>query len=843
MSTPCGRDISAGSEHAVDSAEADALLARARRLYAREMEAGFSGEMAMERVEHRLRSEAKTMELLAERNRLLSLRAKLRVKAFVRQFPTFGEGLQALLEGSNKKINGARFSVDYQSRATFGKYFGRFVATLDEHGLAGDFMRNEHVQDVYRELWELGKEGGSVGRTGNDKAVRIAQAIHDVGREMVARQNQAGAYIRLLPGYVMRQTHDVERIRHLGGFGTSAESQSRSYRAWRDFILPLLDHNATFEGLDPEFVLRNVHQGLYSGFHGPDPDMATVAALPYKGSHAGKVSRERVLHFKDADSAYAYNQAFGMKSLRDQITGDMRFRSRSIALMENFGPAPRQLFDVLRGELHAEARAREDAATQVESLGKWSIDAAFNELTGHNDHPLNHTLARVANNTRLWTSMAKMGGVVLSSFGDKAFIQAESAFQGISGLQTLGAQITGMFSRTPDQTRALRLMGVALDGLLGQVMGRYSNFRPISGGLHWAQKRFFDLNFLNWWTDANKATMAELMSAHLAEHADLPHANLPEDLKNVLSLYDINEAEWDLMRGAMWEVAADGRKFLSPDQMRVLSDEDLDATLTKMGRRVSRINREALRSELETKLRTYLVDRVDYAVPSPGIAEQKFATLGTRAGTPLGEAVRMVMMFKSFPITIMHKIGGREVYGHGASTFAEWLRSDHRGKFNMAMIIAFAGIGGYLSGAIKDALKGRKPKPLVTDDKVNWSTLNDAMLRGGGLGIMGDILFQEYDRQGHSFLGTMAGPIVGQLDPLADMATKLRKGENIGADAVKFTQSNLPFMNLFYIKPVLDYFVLWSLQEAMSPGSLKRTEQAVEKRGQDFFLKPSEVTK
>lgn len=844
MSTRCGKDISAASEHAVDSAEADALLMRARRLYERELAAGYSADVATERVEHRLRTEAKTMELIADRNRLLALRAKRRAKQFVRQFPTMGEGLLALLEGSSKTINGARFSVDYQMRATFGKYFGRFVAILDEHGVTGEFMRNEHTQDVFRELWEMGKEGGVTGRTGNERALKIAKAIHDVGREMVARQNGVGAYIRLLPGYVMRQTHDIERIRALGGIGTSDESQSRSYKAWRDFIFPLLDHTATFEGLDPEFVLRNVHQGLYSGFHGPDPDMSAVAALPYKGNHAGKVSRERVLHFKDADAAYAYNQQFGMKSLRDQITGDIRFRARSISLMENFGPSPQQLFDVLRGELHAEARAREDAGAQVESLSTWKIDAAFNELTGHNDHPANHTLARVANNVRLWTAMSKMGGALLSSFGDKAFLQAEAAYQGISTLETLGAQITGLAGRGAEGTRALRLMGVALDGLLGQVMGRYSTFRPISGGLHYAQKRFFDLNFLNWWNDANKATIAELMSAHLAEHADVAHAALPAELSRVLNLYGINELEWEMIRGTMWEVREDGRRFISPDQISTIPDSALDSALAKLERSQTPMNRAWLRNELETRLRTYLADRIDYAVPSPGVAEQRLTTLGTRAGTPIGEAVRMVMMFKSFPITILQKIGGREMYGRGANTFAEWMRDDHRGKFNMAMVIALAGIGGYLSGAVKDALKGRKPKRLTTDEGgIAWSTLNDAMLRGGGLGIMGDILFQEYDRHGHSFLGTMAGPVLGQLDPVADMATKLRKGESVGADAVKFVQGNVPFMNLFYIKPILDYFVLWNLQEAMSPGSLKRTERSVEERGQEFFVRPSEVVK
>lgn len=842
MSTPCGNNISAASENVVTPSEADQLLMRAKRLYERELQMGHSADMAQQRVEARLATEARTTELLSERNRLLSLRAKRTIKRFVRQFPTMGEGLLAMLEGSSKTITGARFSADYQSRATFGKYYGRMIAMMDEAGVTGDFLRNQHMPDVYRELWEMGREGGRVGLTGNDRAKAIARAIHDVGREMVARQNEAGAYIRLLPGYVMRQTHDTERIRSLGGFGTSSENQSRSYAAWRDFILPLLDHDATFEGLDPEHVLRNVHSGLYSGFHGPEPDMTAVSAIPYKGSHSAKVSRERVLHFKDADSAYAYNQQFGIKSLRDQITSDVRFRSRSITLMENFGPSPQQLFEVIKGELHAEARNREDAARQAESLNTWRIDAAFNELTGHNDHPQNHTLARVANNLRLWTAMSKMGGVVLSSLGDKAFLQAEAAYQGMSMLQTLGKQITGMFSRSPDQTRALRLMGVALDGLLGQTMGRYSNFRPISGTMHWAQKRFFDLNFMNWWNDTNKAAIAELMSAHLAEHANVPHGSLPAELSRVLDLYGIGSQEWDLIRASAWTVES-GNRYLSPDQLGTLPLESMDPLLRSQGRAVNGLNRVKMRNELETKLRTYLADRTDYAVPSPGVAEQRLTTMGTRAGTPLGEAVRLIMMFKSFPITILQKIGGREIYGRGAGTFAEWVRSDHRGKFNMATLVAMTAIGGYLSGTIRDALKGRKPKPLVTDGQINMATVNDAMLRGGGLGILGDILFQEYDRRGHSFIGTMAGPIVGQLDPIADMVTRAKRGESIGADAAKFVQNNTPFVNLFYIRPILDYFILWNLQESMSPGTLRRTEKSVEDRGQEFFVKPSEVAR
>lgn len=843
MSTPCGKTTAAASQDAVNADEADQLLKRARRLYERERESGESADMALLKVQNQLKTEARAMELVGERNRLLALQAKRSIKSFVRKFPTVGEGLLALMEGSSKTITGSRFSVDYQNRANFGKYFGRFIATLDEDGVTKDFLGNKHQQDVFRELWELGKEGGSPGKTGNVPAQRIAKAIHEVGREMVARQNQAGAYIRLLPGYVMRQTHDIDAIRKLGGAGTSDESQTASYVQWRDFITPLLDHNATFEGLDPEFVLRNIHQGIYSGFHGPDPDVTNVAALPYRGSHASKVSRERVLHFKDADSAYAYNQQFGMKSLRDQITADIRFRARSISMMETFGPSPKQLFDVVRGELHAEARNQEDAAKQVDSLASWKIEASFNELSGHNDHPVNHTLSRYMNNVRMVAMMSKMGGVVLSSFGDKAFIQAESAYQGISGLETLGKQITTLFPRGADRERHLRLMGVALDGILGNVMGRYSPLHAASGKLHWAQKRFFDMNFMNWWNDANKAGAAELMSAHLASHADDAYQALPTELSRVLNLYGINDVEWDIIRNTAWSTE-EGNRFLTPDNIKNASTEDIARALAAQKRPNTTFNQVRLMTEIETKLRTYLADRVDYAVPSPGVAETRLVNMNSRAGTPLGEAVRTIMMFKSFPITILQKTFGREIYGRGAMTMKEWLLHDHKGKFQLAQTIALATIGGYLSGVVKDALKGRTPKPLIKDGKIVTATLNDAALRGGGLGIMGDLLFAEYDRQYRSFLGVAAGPVAGQLDPLAEIVSKARAGENVAAETAKFVQNNTPYVNLFYIKPVLDYFVLWNLQEAMNPGSLARSERRVEDVNQQgFFLRPSDTTK
>jgi hypothetical protein len=453
-----------------------------------------------------------------------------------------------------------------------------------------------------------------------------------------------------------------------------------------------------------------------------------------------------------------------------------------------------------------------------------------------------------------------MGGVVLSSLSDKVFLQAEMAHQGIGNLDTLGKQITGMFPRGPERKKALRLMGVAMDGLMGNALSRYSNHSSTSGWAHSAQKMFFDLNLLNSWTDANKATAAELMAANLGEHADLRFEELPQELSRVLTQYDITPLRWDAIRSTV--VDARGGQMILPDQVsqipltraEALSRGDMEGAwngrsiedlVLDRGLTPTRANILRERDALETAIGTYIVDRTDIAVPTPGAAERKYSTFDTKAGTPLGEAIRMMMLFKSFPITIMRKILGREIYGRGADTMRDWLLHDHRGKFNLAMLIAMGTAAGYMSGAIRDALKGRTPKPLLLDDgSINYAALNDAAIRGGSLGILGDVLMSEYDSTYRGFLESMAGPIVGQLDQVFDIKGKALEGKNVAQPTGKLLLDNAPMINLFYIRPVLDYLVLWNLQEMMSPGSLSRMESAVEQKNhQGFYIRPTERTR
>lgn len=833
----CVKAIKNASHHdEMTDEQAKELLARMDAL-AKERAKKLNGdyEKALREIEGELVYEDKLLASIDKRNRLLTIQAKRRIKDFASRFPTIGEGLRAFLEGSNKNIMGARNSVDYQSRAIHGKYFGRMVAEMEEADVFTEFRKGDLEKEIYIEMGEIGLEGGRPGRSGSVKAQKIAEIIHNITDEMVSRQNRAGAYITKKPGYVMRQSHDRMTLRRAGA------TQKESFEKWSEFIMPLLDHEATFKGNTPRSFLRLVHEGLYTGIHGRASDEAEIDGFALHGSLAKKSSSQRVLHFKDAESAFEYNQTFGTKHLRDGIISDLLFRSRNIVLMENLGPNPEYTFRQVVSEMGEASRTRDDGGVQSDSLRDWKLEAAFNEVTGLNDIPQNVSLHRISSSIASLARMSKMGGVVLTSLGDKAFLQSEMAFQGISGLQTLAHQITGMLPRGADRKRSLRLMGVALDGLMGNVARRYS-FHSSAGALQSWEQKFFKYNFLSQWTDLNKATAAELMAGHMGEYSMFRMTELPDDLQRVLNTYEISETEWNLARSTVYD--AGDAMFVTPDKFSQIRVADIIGAIREKGLKPTSANIQRFKDELETKFRTYFKDRADFAVPTPGAAQKKWTTFNTRSGTPIGEALRTFMLLKGFPITVFSKIMGRDVYGRGSPTFMHWLQHDHKGKFAMAQLIALTTIGGYLSGVMKDALKGRGPKELITDGKINMKTLNDAALRGGGMGIMGDFLFAEYDRRYRSFLGTAAGPVFGQLDQLGDIYTRARAGDNVVHQAGKLAMENTPYINLFYTRPILDYYVLWNIQEMMDPGSLRRMESTIEENNaQEFFMRPSDLVR
>lgn len=344
------------------------------------------------------------------------------------------------------------------------------------------------------------------------------------------------------------------------------------------------------------------------------------------------------------------------------------------------------------------------------------------------------------------------------------------------------------------------------------------------------------MSLLPRWNDALRSSVATSLANNLGENAHLTHDQLPGQLRNILSQYDITPSRWDHLRSTVYD--HEGSKFITPDMIHT-ADSELHKLVESEGNKPTDTNIARMRDKLETSLGTYFADRADIAVPTPGAKERKFATFGTQAGTPLGETLRLMMMFKSFPITIMSKILGRDVYGNGADTVKQWLVNDNRGKFNMALTISMMTAAGYVSQMLHDATNGKTPMPLISDGKIDWDNVQKIMVRGGSLGLFGETTMGEFSGQYRSYLEYLAGPTFGQLDSIFNMKGQLSQGKNISWPATKLLLDNTPFTNLFYIRPILNYFILWNLQEMLSPGSLERSMSRTETQNhQNFFIKP-----
>lgn len=245
------------------------------------------------------------------------------------------------------------------------------------------------------------------------------------------------------------------------------------------------------------------------------------------------------------------------------------------------------------------------------------------------------------------------------------------------------------------------------------------------------------------------------------------------------------------------------------------------------------------REAISRDYRAMLIDRAETAVLVSDKRVQAMATAGTKPGTAIGEAVRMVMQFKSFPLTFWERMIKKEIYGRGYDSLGDYWRNGKSDMVGMASFLLTSFGLGYLSLSIKEALKGRTPPPL-------WghpANVMRAMQQGGGMGIYGDILLREYDRNRTSSLAeVLAGPTIGSIGGAFDLMTSIANGDKSAIKATRLILSNTPGANLFYVKPALDNLLMYKLMEDMNPGFIRRMEaNSIRETGQQWILPPSQA--
>lgn len=807
------------------------LQARIKQLQATDGMLGL--EDAAMRAADEMGNQVKLAAAIEKRNALLNARRRAELVGYIRS--TWSDrpdlGLESFLVGTNVARPGARRSVAAEQKQLSQAYIAGFLHDIDAEGLRPFLTKGDLDADIADALWRMGMDKPLDGLSKEAQGIaKIMQKYQETAR---IDANRAGAFIRKLPGYVVRQSHDPYKIQRAG------------FKQWRDEILPLLDERTFEAGSDIDGFLLATYNGLVSGVH---LKVSTGQPNGFKGPRnlAKKVSAERVLHFKDGLAWNEYNKVYGTGSLREAFLGGMDRAGESTGMMRRLGTNPESNWNAALDELQLDLKNDPEGLRKFQQDRNGLLRTRMAEVDGTSRMAVNHVGARVAANLRAWQSMAKLGGAVISAVTDLPVAASEMRYQGKGMLSSMGTLIGGMVQgRKPaEQREILSTLGIFFDSVRGEVVSKFSADDTLGGKMSRAQQLFFKMNGLTWWTDTMRSTAALMMSHHLAYNRSLDWGKMNPDLQRTLELFDIDAGKWDLLRSTPAK-EADGREYMTTQGIDSIPEEDLAGYLTSKGRTVNDAAIGELREELRGSLRSYITDRSSYAVIEPDARTRAIMRRGTQPGTVAGELLRFVGQFKAFPVAVLQKSIGRELYGrgykpspYGANVGRELMQSMRSGngeKLGVAQLMLWTTLFGYGAMSLKDIGKGREPRP--ADDPKTWVA---AMLQGGALGLYGDFLFGEANRFGGGLTQSLSGPTLGLIDGGYDLFARMRDGDDAAAASFRFAIQNTPFANLFYTRTAMDYLFLHSVQEALNPGALRRMERRIEKENaQRFLISPS----
>ncbi len=754
------------------------------------------------------------------------------------------EGVRAMLVGSMTGRKTGKASIANLQSALSDAYMMGVAADLDKAGLTQWVGKGTYDKEIWNAMWELNRPEPDAGKLAAlPQEAKDAAAILNKWNETARiHANKAGAWIKKLDGYVTRHSHDQERI------STAGKDQ------WVNDVTEWLDWEKSMPDAAPEErlgILQRMFSDFKTGTHVKFQD-APTAGFTGETSAAKQLSFERVLHFKSADAEFAYNQKYGSGNLREAIFNNLSRMGRETALMRELGPSARYNYETIMR--HFDSRLRDigqDAARETLVTAKRTIDRTiWPLLDGDIFRVENATMARWSANVRGIEMMSDLGMATVTSITDLPIIATATRQQGVGMLrgitEALGSLLRGY--NDGERMHVIAETGVILDSVRNALADRYDVSGGQTGAVAKATKLYFGLNLLRPWTDRLRGGFVLATAHRLANHSALDFAELPPGMQHLLKQYGIDTPEWNIIRQGK-ESHADGKAFLTPEGLSDLSPETFASYAAKGDTPASHSELEAAREGLKDKLRSFFRDQATTAVVEPDAATRALMLQGTHRGTIHGEVMRHFGMYKSFTMSVMRRVMGRELFGYsdtkgGIMPAILAMIKDPTGSpfVGMANLIAFTTVFGYAAINLKDLMKGREPRQPETAGEYA-ALLSASLAQGGGLGLYGDFLFGESkSRYGQGPLESFLGPTWRRADDLKGLADALKEGQDVKGRAITKVFNNIPFVNLFYTRWAMDYLILYRLQEMSNPGYLRRMEQRVrDEKHQQFIVPPSQV--
>ena len=745
------------------------------------------------------------------RQDVLQVRAQQKIAGDVRRFRIDRPGLaaEALLAADDRAPYP---NVEFMEKAIAMQHF----AMMNE--LVHRFSRNAAGQvrdfalliDVLREAF--GEDSG------NASAKILAKAWLETAESLRLLFNKWGGSIGKMEKWGMSQVHNMLAVR------------AAPFETWRDFLMGddthegLLDRGRMIDqetGLPMtpqrlELALRSVYDTIISdGWN--DRRAGAFAGSKLANRHADS----RFLIFKDADSWLAYAQRYGRPlsalsqkldpggAIYDAMIGHVHGMARDIALMERLGPNPaatiRWLTDSIQKEAHLPKYAGRKRIDQANASAV-RIGNLYKELTGgfEVEHP---KLATAMSSVRSWESASKLGSAVLSSLGDVATQYVTRRFDGLPAMR-VGADYVRSLKPTSaaDRAHAARQRYIAESAI--RSMGSYNRWtgEAMTGEVPARlSNAVMHLSLLDKWTDEGRRLFNKQVWGAITDNAGkswetLGKGTMDRRFRRMLQRYGIGEGDWDTLRSTPLQEDG-GAHWILPDNV---PDADLARRVAEMA-----------------------LQETEMAVPSSSLRVRAAVDANLRRGSIPGEMFRSMLQFRGYPLQLFWTHGRRALEEGGFGAF----------KYAATLFIASTTMG---------ALAYQLSRIAVGEDAANMDPhenpdfFTQAMFKGGGMGIFGDLMQHVNAKDWRDFLAQNAGPVYSAIQDVGNVALSKNHGKAL-AQAIK---NNTPGSTLWYVKLAFQREIIDQMQAMIDPEHRKsaaRMEQYARQHGTNYYWRPFEA--
>lgn len=758
-------------------------------------------------------------KVLKQKRQALSILAQGRIMQHVLDSKALGiDGLDALDRAIAFKADGKSnfLSVESRSKAIERDSLRQMLTTLeDSHPKFFGLIANKDFERAL--IQELFHED-----SGNADAKAGAEEFQKVAENLRQAKNAAGGDVGDLEDWGLPHDHSQAKVAKAG------KDQ------WIADVMPKLNRkryvNEDGSRMDDKQLgdfLDHVWTTIATG----GANKVDPGTFKGSGMRANRGSAHREVHFKDSQSFMEYRDKYGERSLYESLAGHIASVSKDVALTETFGPNSDATFRYFKDALTKEAKLAEPT-----KVGKIDTDAVraqtlYDEVSGKTQPVGSERMAKAFDTVRSWLIASRLGSSVITSFSDDATMHLTAHINNLPELRVVANELSAFNPANRSEERLAQRQGLGLNTLLSNLnrFGQDALGSSFSKSLSNAVLRVSGLNAM---TEARKrafgVTMFGAIGDQVRQVAKLSDLHAHDN--RILLSKGITDTDWQVWRKATLEDWGGGNDtMLTPESIYRIPGAELEG----IG------NPQQIKREAALKLLGAVLEETDVAVVEPGARERAQMRSGLARGTLKGEIAKSFFLFKSYPLAMIerHIVRGMSQPNMGG-------RAQYIGT-----LIAATTVLGMASLQVDQVLQGKDPRnmdPTKEGGLRNWLA---AMLKGGSMGIYGDLLFSDSTQYGNSPIATLTGPLAGLAEDIYNLTqgnivqALQGKPTHAGAEAVRFIRSNTPGASLWYAKAALDHLIFQRLQEYFSPGYLATVRSRTQQQfGQNYWWNPGETT-